>query len=150
MSDIKIPEGSSEYYVRTDMGEFRVISNDDLIASWMSGDCKAPIPVVTLTGFICKIRACDIKTIGLLEDYLGVLNKGKEVKEIKNIEDYDSVKFAYSNKTGLVRVNVMNSKSAEPITIDFHLEQFAKQVIDELPNAVLDAILDEKEQRSYS
>ncbi len=87
MSDTKLIEGSKEYYVRTDMGEFRVFSNDDLVASWMSGECKAPIPVTTLTGFICKIKASDIKTIGLLEDYLGVLNKGKEVKEIKNMRN---------------------------------------------------------------
>lgn len=106
------------------------------------------LDVETITGWKCQIRDSDVKIVGILAEYLDIAKPAGGAAS--DAGGFDAVRFGYSNVSGLVGVNLQRSKDGETISINFELADFVSKVLDELPNAVTDAIMDEKERRSYS
>lgn len=141
------------------MGEFKVLRGEEEIERIMEEgvdliEGRKYMKVETLSGFPCYIKVSDIKTCGLLSEFIRIADaeiaKKTGKTEAVPVSGFDSVRLGYSSRSGMVSVNTQNSKSGEVISIDFDLEDFVKKVVDELPNPVTDAIMEEKERRAYS
>lgn len=136
---------SAEWYLRTELGEFKVTTREELLKNWLK--TNNPELVQTLTGWKCWIKPSDVKIYGLLSDFLKIANDAQAPIEAQT---YDSLRFAYSNKSGLVTINLSNTKGNSVSSLEFELNEFVDKVLSELPNAAVDAILEEREKRSYS
>lgn len=145
------------HYIRTDLGEFKVSRGKEEMENILSRgkdliEEREYMDVETLSGFHCKIRPCDIRICGPLDEYMKILEKGlpKDPKAAQEPIEYDDVNFSYVKSNDQVLLKMKNSKTEQSVTVQFSSDDFIRKVLDELPNAVTDAILDEKERRAFS
>lgn len=139
---------SKTYYLRTNLGEFKKsFDSPDHVSDWIKEN-RDNQKVETLTGWECFIRPCDVKIWGELEGYMETVKKegGADV----SLSDVSGVKFYFSRENGHVFVIFLDQKGDEIGRLPYDGDEFSVKMVEELPNAILDAIIEEQERRAFS
>jgi len=141
---------SKTYYIRTDLGEFKVSTDPEKMQNALENPNDNLIQLETLTGFKCQIRNRDIKICGLLDNYMSVLDSNENADGVAQLSGIADLKFFFSRDKGDISIVFLDDKGDELARKRYDSEEFVSKIVNELPNAVLDAIIEEQDRRSFS